>query len=519
MLKPSIIFLNGPDNTSKQYLLANLRKKFPTSCVVINRKNLLDMFVADKEEKTESYEWLIAKVIKNILNNGVFVLFDGFLPTRRVEQYVSQMHGLPCYWIGIFFKEYNQQLYDFSVKIEDLDERNARLDERDARKRLSAERYQKQYDDEYDQDQDEYDQDEYYESEESNQNEEEVESAEFDENEECANKEFEDVIKEANDIQLEDEDFSKDECELILANENSVIEQNQDNQEKDSQEQSEVFKESAKLSIESAANAIFEYISENSPRYFESMRSVEFVARKREIDTRSLNENSYRNNYMEVEKEPLVFATPEEKRAYKESKFRSLKNKYSRDPNDSSEEMQNNEDGENQSQNTNVSSEGGELKSQDNSRSFRGAYRSFGDRGRERSSYGGRSSYGERSSYGSRDNSRSYGERGNSSRFGNRENGGENRYENRRADNGGYQERRERSYENGPRDRADFAPRREYGSREGQEQGRDFKPRSFERRDSYPQSRFSERKFGQDRGDENRAGDHGENKYDERRES
>lgn len=117
-MNPSIIFLNGPENNEKRALISNLKAQFKeNACVVINRKELIRMFNAEHETPEESYEWIVAKVLKNILNNGVIVLFDAFLPSRRMQQYVQQMNGLPCYWIGVFFKEYSQDFYDFSVQL------------------------------------------------------------------------------------------------------------------------------------------------------------------------------------------------------------------------------------------------------------------------------------------------------------------------------------------------------------------------------------------------------------------
>ena len=126
-MKPFILFLNGPENDAKRRLIASVRKNFEEQvCVNINRKELLKMFDAKKdinEESEESHEWIIPKVMKSIVNNGVFVVLDAFLPTRRINQYADQMKGLPCYWIGVFFKDYkSEEFYDFNVKISEEDE-------------------------------------------------------------------------------------------------------------------------------------------------------------------------------------------------------------------------------------------------------------------------------------------------------------------------------------------------------------------------------------------------------------
>jgi hypothetical protein len=141
-MSPSIIFLNGPMCNVKHQLTAELRKRFTeNACVTINRKVFLNMLMGNVDNNSsdqafqgadESHEWIVLKVVKNILNNGAFVIFDAFLPSRRVKQYVEAMHGLPCYWIGIFFQDkfkdlegdsdsqtwrHDNEFYDFTVKV------------------------------------------------------------------------------------------------------------------------------------------------------------------------------------------------------------------------------------------------------------------------------------------------------------------------------------------------------------------------------------------------------------------
>ncbi len=113
-----IIFINGPEIKAKKELIKQLKNKFEENAtVLIERKALLNMFNAYGENAEESYEWILLKVLKNVVNNGVTILFDGFLPSRRITQYTTAMKGLPCYWIGVFFKEADSEFYDFSVKL------------------------------------------------------------------------------------------------------------------------------------------------------------------------------------------------------------------------------------------------------------------------------------------------------------------------------------------------------------------------------------------------------------------
>ena len=306
MFKPSIIFLNGPENAEKRLLLAKLRTKFETSCVVISRKDLLEMFNAHDEDKSESYEWLVTKVLKNILNNGVVVLFDAFLPSRRIEQYVTQMKGLPCYWIGVFFKEYSNQMYDFSVK---LAENQCKIEEENSENEGFCDL------------EDDSEEIEFLVCEDENEcgkcqigNDKEL----FFEEKTCQNDEEEESEEEEEDSEEEESEEDGQNSEFDEENLENVDENDADS-------------EVVGMSCNKAAKAIFEFVNNNKPTCFETLRDVEFVARKRDIDSRSLNKNlPFGNNIIE-RKEELTFATPEEKREYKERRFRSLKNKYSRE--------------------------------------------------------------------------------------------------------------------------------------------------------------------------------------------
>lgn len=120
-MKPFIIFLNGPENETKQKLCASLQVKFEEEvCIYFNRKMQLKMF-NNKQDDEESYEWVIHKMLKNFILQGIFVIFDGFLQTRRTKQYSQSLDGLPLYWIGVFFSseksEMSQEFYDFHILI------------------------------------------------------------------------------------------------------------------------------------------------------------------------------------------------------------------------------------------------------------------------------------------------------------------------------------------------------------------------------------------------------------------
>lgn len=124
-MKPFLLFLNGPENETKQQLCAILQRKFSDQvCVYINRKMQLKMF-NNKQDEDESYEWLIHKMLKHFIVQGVFVIFDGFLQTRRTKQYAQSLDGLPLYWIGLFFSaeksEMSKEFYDFHVFIDEAE--------------------------------------------------------------------------------------------------------------------------------------------------------------------------------------------------------------------------------------------------------------------------------------------------------------------------------------------------------------------------------------------------------------
>ncbi len=254
-MKPSVIFLNGPEDDRKRTLVSAVRKKFQdNACVAINRKELLNMFNAHDTEQDESFEWIVAKVLKNLVNNGVFILFDAFLPSRRMQQYVQQMNGLPCYWIGVFFGEHDTQFYDYTVQI-----KSSKVGSSD----------------------------------------------------------------------LEDAAFLKEIAEGRMG---GIIQTTCDND------------------IETAAQEIFEYVFENEPKCFESFRSVEFPARKRVI----VDSERYVRPVEIVPKARPVFETAQEKRAYKERKFRSLKDKYQKDAYKKGEKMEdyeNHQDSKNEYEN------------------------------------------------------------------------------------------------------------------------------------------------------------------------
>lgn len=264
-MNPSVIFLNGPQDDQKRQLVRELRKKFEEhACIVINRKELLDMMNGYDAVQDESFEWIAAKVVKNIVNNGVFVIFDAFLPSRRMQQYVQQMSGLPCYWIGVFFKEHDAEFYDYTVQI--------KLREPVANDETVSELAQ---------------------------NEEVNESSQEDGTIE------DDTIEEFNETQLQDEA--------------AVVEVVQE----------AVFIKTPKP-IRRAASDIYEYVSSNAPRCFESFKSVEFSARKRMIGRNDKYEEPQHEMRQEKREKP-EFANADEKRAYKDKKFRSLKTKFKKD--------------------------------------------------------------------------------------------------------------------------------------------------------------------------------------------
>lgn len=122
-MTPYILFLNGPECQAKLQLLQSLKSKFSDDvCIYVNRKETLKMFNAHNDSLEESFEWVLQKMLKSIINNGVFIIFDVFLPTRRMNQYALQLKGLPCYWLGVFIKDisddFSKEFYDYSVVID-----------------------------------------------------------------------------------------------------------------------------------------------------------------------------------------------------------------------------------------------------------------------------------------------------------------------------------------------------------------------------------------------------------------
>ncbi len=282
MPKPSVLFLNGPADMAKEELISHLRKKFETSCIAINRVDLLGMLNAYDEEKEESHEWLVPKIIKGILNNGVYVLFDAFLPTRRMEQYVAQMRGLPCYWIGIFLNDHGSELYDFSVNLRAASKTRSVIEQSD-------------------------DVDES-----TNKCEELTQDCEktAHDDEELTN----DCEKTTDDSKELTDDTEKvaDSEEEFTENENYLYDEYED----------ETFRQ---MSPRRCANVIFDFIMNNQPKYFQSVRDVDVVSRRRTIEERE----TYDNTRVYIKAKP-VFSSFEEMQEYKENKFRSLKNKYTK---------------------------------------------------------------------------------------------------------------------------------------------------------------------------------------------
>jgi len=273
-MNPSVIFLNGPQDDQKRQLVRELRKKFEEhACIVINRKELLDMMNGYDAVQDESFEWIAAKVVKNIVNNGVFVIFDAFLPSRRMQQYVQQMSGLPCYWIGVFFKEHDAEFYDYTVQIKLRDP----VVSDEAVSELAQE----------------HNQDDHVSDDAQTAEEHVIED---------------DVTEELNETQFQDEA--------------AVVQVAQE----------VVFIKTPKP-IRRAAIDIYEYVSSNSPRCFESFKSVEFSARKRMIGSKDKYEEPESQYERQEKREKPVFANADEKRAYKDKKFSSLKTKFQKDEN------------------------------------------------------------------------------------------------------------------------------------------------------------------------------------------